>query len=1469
MNTIVNKIRLALLLGFMTVGLTVLAQSSNISKMSMSTQMFLDELAGKISFDEPRPSIRANEPIELIPVRKHHRPIASPDTINGKVYISAFVRVTGEEYIREMEVKGVEVMSRFDNGLLTALIPIDSIEEVAAIEGVTHIEVGERMEEATDLSRQASNVDDVLTLSQDAALAGLQKKYDGKDVILAIIDNGIDFQHIAFKDKNGNSRIKRAYRYDGSSATEYTGTGALPTADATDSDHGTHTSSIAGGSSVIVNGTDITVTDDHASATYGGMAPGADLYLAGINGLISTYISTAFQKIVQYADEQGKPLVVSNSWSNSYGPRDGYNGGSNEQVVKQYFGESHPNRICLFASANRAGNADPTEGGGLYASGTSSSANPFGSILRYHYYSNTDNGYYYSGTILDAWARSTSVTGLALKIHVLNTNTGEIVYTTTVTPTGGSSTTVSGLSTYYSGTFTVYWATNSTTGKRQVRLYASGCRTQDRVSVTGGWTSNYTLAVEVYPTSGSSVIDMWAGTGGYFTNYLTTSGHNWALGSDDISVSDHAVLPEVISVGSYVTRGGYGDNSIGDISEFSGYAVEGVGPLGTMQPWITAPGEVIISAFNHSRTDRSSDPLINNANNPYGASQGTSMATPAAAGIVALWMQAAKEVGKTLTLSEVKTIMKETAIRDSWVTSGPNASHFGNGKIDALAGIEYILREYAVPTITATPTEVTFDAVPQNTYNRTVTVGGIMLTGDITATLNDPNGVYSINTTNLGNGGDLVITYNPADQGNHNATIVLTSPDADPVTITITGTSRIVTNLTVCEGTATNGYLPIYGYYYENKQINQMIYPASLLTDLVGKKIKSMTFYSSGINFSGGAFNVSIGTTTQTAFTSTQYSRITGLTTVSTGQVAVSGGTELVINFDSPFEYTGGNLVIDFEVTTTGNYATTNFYGVNQSSYTSFNTRGTSLNTTRGVYTGSNSGRRQFLPKVTFEWDAPFTAGTVSPTQVTFTGVPTGSSQTQNVTITNTGNQSFTPVINTADLPSEFTVTGNDEVATGGTLNLIVTYNPSSQGSHSGSFTVTIGGSIYTVTVSGDAIKVNRTVTSNAVTVPVYHTDATLGAPYSQNQVDEDDLLMQLPANVTNSTLKVLVKNDSEITRHNLYHSQDANNWTMVAIASHDNSNDSYTPLYFNGTPQGDPVSMNGESSKWMTLQDTVAVKNGQLFYVPETEAYNMAMTHLNTYGSRRVMSESALGSTTATVVVHESGNNLGSTWDVIEGQDTTTYCVYIPIFNIVGRMPITVNGVSYEPYLYRAWVICDKAHDFSRDTDPKHPALIDGGALQDTTLLGYWNETMAVAKGVEFGLEAVIGEEFVNDPDDPRYNEKPITAFAAPMDYNDNIRYVVRFYYKRIPQSNGLKNAPHKAPVEDGEYFIVEYEPTGIGNEIEIVTGLNDIMTDKEVIDVTFVNPMGMVSKQPFDGINIIVTRYNDGSISTSKVIM
>ena len=819
--------KICLLFACVAFSAVVFAQSDDVSKkLSVTTQLFLDELKGEISFER---NTQNEKKLGLKPVdmdlrwnRKHRdRMIATPDTIDGEVFISAFIRLEDDSQLSELEALGVQVQCSFDNGLITANIPVDKINEVASISNVQRVNVASLMTPATYKAREATHVDDLLTLSNDAISSGLTNKYDGTGVVLGVIDTGIDFQHIAFKDKNGNSRIKRAYVYNGTSAKEYSKfTATSPTTDDRTADHGTHTSSTAGGSSVIVNGNTVTVTDDHANATYGGMAPGADLYLAGINGLKSTYLANAFQKICNYADEVGKPVVVSNSWGSQYGPHDGTDDFG--AVVSRYFGSSHPNHVCLFAASNDAGKSKDNEGGGYHLSGTASKSNPLGAILRSATYTNTDAGYYYTDIIANAWARSTSVSTIACTIYVLNSKTGKVLTSVTVTPTSSYGTSVSGLSNYYEGSLKVYKDYISGS-KAQLLIQAEDLTSKSLYETTQNgekyYKSNYTLAVQFYPTSGSSVIDVWGGSYCYYTDHLSTEGITWTDGTDDMTVSDEAMNPNVISVGAYVTSnrttnyaGTTTDHSyeytIGDIAPFSSYATASESVTGLQYPWISAPGARLIAGVNHYHTastddysyygsNFNQDLVVNSASNPYAAMEGTSMATPVAAGIVALWLQAAKEVDKQLTNDDVKEIMKETAIQDSYTTTGPNASHFGQGKINALAGVQYILGANASPNIKAATTELTFAGDQKQIYRQAVNVKGFNLLEDISVTLNDENGIYSvlpttISTADAKNGVDLIITWAPIDAGTSSASIVLSSIDAEPVTINITGTAEEV-----------------------------------------------------------------------------------------------------------------------------------------------------------------------------------------------------------------------------------------------------------------------------------------------------------------------------------------------------------------------------------------------------------------------------------------------------------------------------------------------------------------------------------------------------------------------------------------------------------------------------------------------------------------------------------------------------
>lgn len=45
------------------------------------------------------------------------------------------------------------------------------------------------------------------------------------------------------------------------------------------------------------------------------------------------------------------------------------------------------------------------------------------------------------------------------------------------------------------------------------------------------------------------------------------------------------------------------------------------------------------------------------------------------------------------------------------------------------------------------------------------------------------------------------------------------------------------------------------------------------------------------------------------------------------------------------------------------------------------------------------------------------------------------------------------------------------------------------------------------------------------------------------------------------------------------------------------------------------------------------------------------------------------------------------------------------------------------------------------------------------------------------------------------------------------------------------------------------------------VITAVHDIGADRQVTGVTYVNPMGMMRSRPFGGLNIVVTRYSDGT--------
>ena len=166
--------------------------------------------------------------------------------------------------------------------------------------------------------------------------------------------------------------------------------------------------------------------------------------------------------------------------------------------------------------------------------------------------------------------------------------------------------------------------------------------------------------------------------------------------------------------------------------------------------------------------------------------------------------------------------------------------------------------------------------------------------------------------------------------------------------------------LTVHDGTATNAYVPVYGFYADAYLKCEMVYPASELSAMNGGQISSMAF---GINSPAteawtATFEVFVKEVSDA--TISDFTGTTGATTVYTGTLDGTGST-MTVNFTAPYTYNGGNLLVGFYLTTTGNYKSITWAGetVNGASVQGYNYSSLSSVT---------ATQRDFLPKTTFTY---------------------------------------------------------------------------------------------------------------------------------------------------------------------------------------------------------------------------------------------------------------------------------------------------------------------------------------------------------------------------------------------------------------------------------------------------------------------------------------------------------------------
>lgn len=261
-------------------------------------------------------------------------------------------------------------------------------------------------------------------------------------------------------------------------------------------------------------------------------------------------------------------------------------------------------------------------------------------------------------------------------------------------------------------------------------------------------------------------------------------------------------------------------------------------------------------------------------------------------------------------------------------------------------------------------------------------------------------------------------------------------------------------DLTVNEGTYTDRTIPINIYWLDSPGTrSQVIYPAEQLTDMVGCPITSMKFYLDGdLDASGGTIKVSLGIIDQTLFEENEFFNI-DMTTVATISLT-SGGTELLIDFDEPFMYNGGNLLLDTYVEEeSSDYGTVYFYGVNPYYYSG----------------KSRSQFVNFIPMTTFEYIGADDAASVYPKQIAFKPLRIGNEAEMSVVVKNVGINPFTPSF---ALEAPFSTTAvAQELLAGETLEIPVKFAPTEEGEFNYVMSIDCGAAgILEVPISGKGL---------------------------------------------------------------------------------------------------------------------------------------------------------------------------------------------------------------------------------------------------------------------------------------------------------------------------------------------------------------------------------------------------------------
>lgn len=651
------------------------------------------------------PWLHAKYSQEMLDVKKN----GGPTRVRGLAvqnYILALVKNT-DEAATVREAGGV-VLQDFGNAVCAAFLPIDKLGELDKSPNILCMEANAPSELMNDTSAVILGVDKVWNQEHSSALP---QAFTGKGVVAGVMDVGFDFTHPAFRNSDGTSRIKWFWdpmaldaTDDGLGMVYSTPAEVLAARFCTNADSENHGSHVLG--SLAGCGLD---------GRYVGMAPEADImgayiplgrftedYLERIreyilshredytfigDKIINVELSSVLELVELYnifkaADAAGEPCVV--NWSFGTGANFLHDTTLYEEVFNQLVGPGH---IVVTSAGNNghqksymrkeAGTALDQDvyysatTGNLYLLMRTDPEEPT-FTLGLTFDGVADTLFVTTDTILEAMAMEEKLTINTPEIQVsFVAERGaydKLVYVAIVAPTNSF--------------MNVIRKDENTLAMHGKVLIDAPAQVEMMGFVSN--TGSVRFSPETVLNSRGCQIGT-IGAPGCLERAITVGAMHQRTSFTNILDKQSTYLP----IGS----------EEGHLTSFSS-----CGPTmnSRIKPDVVAPGHNILSCLNsfylkdndEEATEKEVTPLTAYIANAYGKTyamwtmSGTSMSSPIAAGVVALWLQAKPD----LTPEDILGVIERTSHQPEPEFSGTDKNiYYGCGEIDAYAGLLDIL----------------------------------------------------------------------------------------------------------------------------------------------------------------------------------------------------------------------------------------------------------------------------------------------------------------------------------------------------------------------------------------------------------------------------------------------------------------------------------------------------------------------------------------------------------------------------------------------------------------------------------------------------------------------------------------------------------------------------------------------------------------------------------------------------------